>query len=190
MEYFWRSQGGTWLRLWLHPIKMGSEHCRFCHTPTRPKAYQPQTRCTGSPGHHSSQPMRRAVRRTQTPSLYIHRVADGSHSRARECRAGTRNRSGDICREINSLEKVNPGINPRFFSQNIAQKLLEKKMPSTQAKAMFLSIAWKSRFFSAESLIQVSSKRLYISEWILSYFFFSFFSQHALLRTVVIMKYC
>jgi hypothetical protein len=33
------------------------------------------------------------------------------------------------------LENVNPGINPRFLSQNMAAKEPEKKMPSTQAKA-------------------------------------------------------
>ena len=38
-------------------------------------------------------------------------------------------------REINSLAKLKPGINPRFFSQKIEQKLPEKKMPSTAAKA-------------------------------------------------------
>jgi hypothetical protein len=36
---------------------------------------------------------------------------------------------------MSSLEKVNPGIKPRFFSQKIAQKLPEKKMPSMHAKA-------------------------------------------------------
>jgi hypothetical protein len=39
---------------------------------------------------------------------------------------------------MSSLEKVNPGIFPRFFSQKMAQKLPEKKMPSTQAKAINL----------------------------------------------------
>lgn len=34
---------------------------------------------------------------------------------------------------INSLEKVRPGIKPLFFNQNIAQKLPEKKIPSTAA---------------------------------------------------------
>jgi ribonucleotide reductase beta subunit family protein with ferritin-like domain len=38
-------------------------------------------------------------------------------------------------REINSLLKVKPGIKPRFFSQKIEQKLPEKKIPSTAAKA-------------------------------------------------------
>lgn len=48
-----------------------------------------------------------------------------------------------VCRpsslEMSSLEKVRPGIKPRFFSQNIEQKLPEKWMPSTQAKATSLS---------------------------------------------------
>jgi len=34
---------------------------------------------------------------------------------------------------------VRPGINPRFFSQNILQKEPEKKIPSTQAKATNLA---------------------------------------------------
>src|SRR5690606_29737348 len=38
--------------------------------------------------------------------------------------------------EINSLEKVKPGINPLFFNQKIEQKAPEKKIPSTAAKAM------------------------------------------------------
>ena len=37
-------------------------------------------------------------------------------------------------REMSSLEKVSPGIFPRFLSQKMAQKEPEKKMPSTQAK--------------------------------------------------------
>jgi len=36
------------------------------------------------------------------------------------------------------LENVNPGINPRFFNQKIEQKLPEKKIPSTAAKAINL----------------------------------------------------
>ena len=38
-------------------------------------------------------------------------------------------------REMSSLEKVRPGMRPRFFSQKIAQKEPEKKMPSTTANA-------------------------------------------------------
>jgi len=34
---------------------------------------------------------------------------------------------------------VRPGINPLFFSQKIEQKLPEKKIPSTAAKATSLS---------------------------------------------------
>lgn len=37
--------------------------------------------------------------------------------------------------DMSSLLKVKPGIKPRFFSQKIAAKLPEKKMPSTAAKA-------------------------------------------------------
>ena len=41
--------------------------------------------------------------------------------------------------EISSLLKASPGIRPLFFSQKIAQKLPEKKMPSIAAKATSLS---------------------------------------------------
>jgi len=40
--------------------------------------------------------------------------------------------------EINSLEKVSPGIKDLFFNQKMAQKLPEKKIPSTAAKAINL----------------------------------------------------
>lgn len=42
-------------------------------------------------------------------------------------------------RLISSLLNVNPGITPLFFSQKIAAKEPEKKMPSTAAKAMIRS---------------------------------------------------
>jgi len=38
-------------------------------------------------------------------------------------------------RDISSFEKVKPGINDLFFSQNIEQKLPENKIPSTAEKA-------------------------------------------------------
>ena len=38
--------------------------------------------------------------------------------------------------EINSLEKVNPGMRPLFFNQKMEQKEPEKKIPSTAAKAI------------------------------------------------------
>jgi hypothetical protein len=37
------------------------------------------------------------------------------------------------------LLKLRPGMSPRFFSQNIAQKEPEKKMPLTAAKATMRS---------------------------------------------------
>ena len=40
---------------------------------------------------------------------------------------------------MSSLEKVNPGINPRFLSQKIDAKDPEKKIPSTAAKAIIRS---------------------------------------------------
>lgn len=90
---------------------------------------------------------------------------------------------------ISSFENVNPGIKPRFFSQNIAAKLPEKKMPSTAAKATsrspkveFLSdihrnahaaffamqgtdsMALKSLSFSSASVMSVSMRSEYVSE--------------------------
>ena len=41
-------------------------------------------------------------------------------------------------RVMSSLENVNPGINPLFFSQKILAKLPEKKIPSTAENAMSL----------------------------------------------------
>ena len=41
-------------------------------------------------------------------------------------------------RLMSSLEKVRPGIRPRFFNQNIAANDPEKKIPSTTAKATSL----------------------------------------------------
>ena len=40
---------------------------------------------------------------------------------------------------MSSFEKVSPGIFPRFFSQKMAAKEPEKKIPSTAAKATILS---------------------------------------------------
>ena len=42
--------------------------------------------------------------------------------------SGAKSAPGGAC---TSLEKVRPGIMPRFFSQKMAQKDPEKKMPST-----------------------------------------------------------
>ena len=42
-------------------------------------------------------------------------------------------------RLMSSLEKLRPGIKPRFLSQKMEQKLPEKKMPSTAAKATMRS---------------------------------------------------
>ncbi len=42
--------------------------------------------------------------------------------------------------DINSFEKVNPGINDLFFNQKIEQKLPEKNIPSTALKATNLSL--------------------------------------------------
>src|SRR5690606_16964539 len=55
------------------------------------------------------------------------------------CRCTAKSQCTPSSREINSFEKVKPGIKPRFFNQKIEQKLPEKKIPSTAAKAINLS---------------------------------------------------
>ena len=83
-------------------------------------------------------------------------------------------------------------MSPRFLSQKMAQKLPEKKMPSTQANAMSRSakhselwiqriahcalrptvgtlwIALNRCFFCTESLMYVSSSKPYVSLWMFS----------------------
>src|ERR1700742_806722 len=91
-------------------------------------------------------------------------------------------------REINSFEKVKPGIRPLFLSQKIEQNEPEKNTPSTIANATSLSakeselfihlrahsafffilgivsIALNKRAFSVASLINVSINNEYVSE--------------------------
>ncbi|KAH0923845.1 hypothetical protein HID58_023863, partial [Brassica napus] len=105
-----------------------SPHRTPSRTQAHPKAYPPQTQYTDSSNHGSSPPTRTEARRTQTPSRSPPRRKQ-STSRA----------PPPSSREINSLEKVKPGMSPRFFSQKIEQKLPEKKIPSTQANATILS---------------------------------------------------
>jgi hypothetical protein len=71
--------------------------------------------------------------------------------------------------EINSFEKVNPGIKPRFLSQKMEANEPEKKMPSTAAKAIKRSakvdrsseIHFKaqSAFFLMQGMVSMASKR-------------------------------
>mmetsp|Transcript_2762 Transcript_2762/g.7158 ORF Transcript_2762/g.7158 Transcript_2762/m.7158 type:complete len:252 (+) Transcript_2762:620-1375(+) len=110
----------------------------------------------------------------------------------RLCRRQAKSQCRPSSREMSSLEKVRPGMRPRFFSQKMAQKEPEKKMPSTQAKAIkrsskccelsihfraqwafFLtqgtvSIAWNSLSFSTGSRMYCSSINEYISLWMFS----------------------
>ena len=66
--------------------------------------------------------------------------------------------------EINSFEKVSPGISPLFFNQKIEQNEPEKKIPSTAAKAIILwaklpfSIHFKaqSAFFLTGSNVSIA----------------------------------
>ena len=70
---------------------------------------------------------------------------------------------------MSSLLKVRPGIRPRFFSQKMAAKLPEKKMPSTEAKAMIrspkLAVLWEiqfraqSAFFFTQGSVSMALKR-------------------------------
>ena len=66
--------------------------------------------------------------------------------------------------EINSLEKVKPGIRPLFFNQKIEQKEPEKKIPSTAAKAI---IRWAkfplSIHFSAQSAFFFTGSKVSIA---------------------------
>uniref|UniRef100_K3W711 Uncharacterized protein n=1 Tax=Globisporangium ultimum (strain ATCC 200006 / CBS 805.95 / DAOM BR144) TaxID=431595 RepID=K3W711_GLOUD len=96
-------------------------------------------------------------------------------------------------RLMSSFEKLRPGIRPRFLSQKIEQNEPEKKMPSTAANAKMrsayaaerlshhfnaqcaflvthgiVSIARNKWFFSCVSLISVSIKSEYTSEWMFS----------------------
>ncbi|MCL4166302.1 UNVERIFIED_CONTAM: hypothetical protein GTU68_032136, partial [Idotea baltica] len=66
--------------------------------------------------------------------------------------------------EISSLEKVNPGINPLFFNQKIEQKLPEKKIPSTAAKAINLSAKFPlSIHFKAHSAFFFTGSKVSIA---------------------------
>ena len=61
-------------------------------------------------------------------------------------------------------EKLSPGKRPLFFSQKIEQKLPEKKIPSTAAKAMSLSAKLAlSIHVSAHSAFLFTQSRLSIA---------------------------
>ena len=74
-------------------------------------------------------------------------------------------------REINSFEKLKPGIRPRFFNQKMEQKLPLKKIPSTAANATMrsakepFSIQFKahSAFFFTQSMVSMALKSLSFS---------------------------
>ena len=78
--------------------------------------------------------------------------------------------------EISSFEKVSPGIKPLFFSQNIEQKLPEKKIPSTTANATTLLA--NDEFSNSKPhpepyLIGLNKSGFIGYSW--TYFFFGFF---------------
>src|SRR6056300_258440 len=75
--------------------------------------------------------------------------------------------------EISSLLKQRPGMRPLFFSQKMAQKLPEKKMPSTHAKAKSRSAKERDfvsnhfiahlAFFSIQGTVETASKSCFFS---------------------------
>jgi hypothetical protein len=66
---------------------------------------------------------------------------------------------------MSSLLKVSPGIKPRFFNQNIAQKLPEKNIPSTAANAISLSekLLVELIHFKAQSALHFTEGMFYIA---------------------------
>jgi hypothetical protein len=72
-------------------------------------------------------------------------------------------------REMSSLEKVRPGMRPRFLSQKIEANEPEKKMPSTAAKAMrrsanvervsVIHLRAHEAFFWMHGMVSMASKR-------------------------------
>ena len=73
--------------------------------------------------------------------------------------------------EISSFEKLRPGIRPRFFNQKIEQKLPEKKMPSTAAKAIkrsaklafSIQLSAQSAFFLTHASVSIALKSVSFS---------------------------
>ena len=71
---------------------------------------------------------------------------------------------------MSSFEKVRPGIKPLFLSQKMEQKLPEKKMPSTAAKATILSPklvfesiqrSAHSALFFTQGMVSMALKRVF-----------------------------
>ena len=60
--------------------------------------------------------------------------------------------------DISSLEKVRPGIRPRFFNQKIEQNDPEKKIPSTQANATSLVAKLSSLIDSKWNSIELQNE--------------------------------
>ena len=67
-----------------------------------------------------------------------------------------------------SFEKVNPGMRPRFLSQNIEAKEPEKKMPSTAAKAIKRSakvVRWSEIHRNAQSALRLMQGTVKDETW-------------------------
>jgi hypothetical protein len=70
---------------------------------------------------------------------------------------------------MSSLEKVSPGMRPRFLSQKMEANDPEKKIPSTAAKAMrrsakvervsVIHLSAQSAFFLMQGMVSMAPKR-------------------------------
>merc|ERR1719203_1643256 len=104
-----------------------------------------------------------------TAEVMISRTLSGEHFCCTCCHIKQANL---VCNpsslEINSFEKVNPGINPLFFNQKIAAKDPEKNMPSTAANARtrsgnveFLSLIQlkaQSAFLRTQGMVSIAPR--------------------------------
>ena len=92
------------------------------------------------------------------------RYENNKHAKS-QCKASSR--------LMRSLEKVRPGIRPRFFNQNIAAKEPEKKIPLTTAKATslvakearrsFIHFTAQSAFFLITGIVSTALNHFFFS---------------------------
>ena len=91
------------------------------------------------------------------------------------CRCTAKSQCTPSSLEINSLEKVRPGIRPRFFNQKIEQNAPEKKIPSTAANAIKRSAKeGLSIHFNAQSAFFLIAGKFSIALNSISFSFSSF----------------
>lgn len=101
----------------------------------------------------------------QDNSIPLHRANGNISSLSQESQL----RNHTSSRLINSLLKVNPGITPRFLSQNMAANDPEKKIPSTAAKAItrspnealgsLIHLRAQSAFFLTAGIVSMALNR-------------------------------